>query len=357
MTVLDCLIVGAGIHGLCTAFWLRERGVARVAVAERHGPGHEFGSSHGSTRITRSSYDDPEFVALAATAHREGWPAIERRLGRSLRLPTPGVFFGPAHGTWDGYRRAAVASGGAVAPIPLAEARRRFPLLAFADDDGVLVDDSAAVLLAAATMQGLRQWLAAAGVDLLWHTAVLALRADPAGVAAETTAGPLVCRHAVLACGPWTGRLHADDAPPTTVLRQQVGWFDVDAPASACEPGTFPVWARLGASAEEFTYGLPSVDDSGLKAAVHRTTGAADDPDAPAPPIDADALLAMARHRFACRVDRLRRAETCLYTMAPGHRLHVRRSTGLPLTTIAACSGHAFKFAPVLGRIAADLSR
>ena len=74
----------------------------------------------------------------------------------------------------------------------------------------------------------------------------------------------------MLACGPWSGRLTGAALPPLVVQPQEVGYFDVDAPVAAIAAGSFPVWARIGRTAEDFTYGLPSLHGSGLKAAVHR---------------------------------------------------------------------------------------
>jgi glycine/D-amino acid oxidase-like deaminating enzyme len=354
MEILDCVVVGAGIHGLCTAFWLRELGVTALAVVERFGPEHDRGSSHGSTRITRTAYGDPEFVQLARRAHTDGWPPLERRLGRPLRISTPGVFFGPRDGPWADYARAATSGATAVTPIDVGEARQRFPLLTFEDDDGVLVDSTAAVVLAAATMRGLREWLATNGVAMHWRSPVVDLRAGPGGVHVVTNGATFAARHVVLACGPRTGRLRGATVPATTVLRQTVGFFDLAAPDAACIPGAFPVWARIGRVATDFTYGLPSVDEQGLKAAVHRTTGAGEDPDAAPQLVPDRLLLQLAGERFACAMRALRRTETCLYTMLAGHRLHVLDDRELPVTTIAACSGHAFKFGPVIGRIAAE---
>lgn len=356
MTVCDHLVVGAGVHGLCTAFWLVQRGAGRVVVCEQFGPGHTRGSSHGATRITRSSYDDPTFVAMAQEAHRDCWPALEAALGRPLRQATPGVFFGPVDGPIAGYARATLGSGADVEAIDVAAARRRFPLLRFADDDGVLLDHTAAVVLAAATLQGLAGWLAAHGVELRWNTPVAALAVDGDGVVATTAAGAIRARTTVLAMGPWTGRLREAGAGASAlaVQPQDVGYFAAP-DASAARPGTFPVWARIGRTAEDFHYGLPDVGD-GLKLAVHRTTGPAIDPDAVPTAVDDDALRQLATIRFAAPTPRLLRSERCLYTMADGHALDVRRAADAPVVTIAACSGHAFKFGPLLGRRAADLA-
>lgn len=354
MAAFDCVVVGAGIHGLCTAFWLRQRGSGSLLVVEQGAPAHRDGSSHGATRITRSSYDDPEMVRLVGRAHEEGWPAIEHALGRSLRVPTPGVFFGPPDGPFGDYCRTTLASGARVERLPLAAARRQFPLLAFETGDDVLLDHTAAVVLAAAAMQGLRAWLAAAGVEFAWRTRATSLRATAQGAELLTDGRSVHARHVVLACGPWTGRLLPAATPPLVVVRQQVGYFDVDAPEPACAPGSFPVWARIGRTADEFVYGLPSVDGTGLKIAVHRTTGPGIDPDQEPPPADAAGLRALATHRLRCRMHALRATEHCLYTMAADQRFHIGTRARPPVTTIAACSGHAFKFGPIVGRIAAD---
>lgn len=353
MADFDCAIVGAGILGLCTAFALRQRGDQRLLLLEQHDPGHERGSSHGQTRITRSSYDDPALVALAQQANTVAWPQLERALGSTLLVPTPGVFFGPADGPIAAYRAATAAAGAPVETLGLAAARARFPLLRFHDDEAVLLDHSAAMVLAEGTMQALRRWLAANDVGFRWRCAVRSLQLTKHGVQLSTDEGTVAARHVVLACGPWSRRLHHAGVPTPTVVRQEVGYADLDAPHELQEAGTFPVWARIGHGADDFSYGLPSWRRSGLKFAWHRTTGTGIDPDAAPPAIAEAPLLALARARFARTVRGLARTERCLYTMADGHALHVIHRPGTPVTTIAACSGHAFKFGPVLGERAA----
>jgi sarcosine oxidase len=353
---LDAIVIGAGVHGLCTAFALRRAGLRRLAVLEAFGPAHDRGSSHGQTRITRSSYHEPRFVQLAIEAHQHAWPALEAALGVPLRVPTPGVFFGPRGGRFDAYLAATLGSGAAVEPVGVEVARARFPLLRLADDDRVLLDHTAAMVLAAETMSRLRAWLQANDVELRWHTA-LRLQDDGSAVQVDTANGTLHARRVVLATGPWLDRLGGAHVPGLVVLRQTVGYFDIDAPPAATRAGTFPVWARIGRTAEEFDYGLPDHADAGLKLAQHRTTGATEDPDAPAAPIDVAPLLALARARFTRPVRGLRRHERCLYSIAADQDFLVQQHARWPrVVTVAACSGHGFKFGPVIGQQAADLA-
>ncbi|MBL9076686.1 MAG: FAD-dependent oxidoreductase [Planctomycetes bacterium] len=354
--LLDALVLGAGVHGLCSAFALRRAGLRRITVVEAHGPGHELGGSHGRTRITRSSYDRPRFVQMAREAHARGWPELEAALGRSLRIRTPGLFFGPP-GPFDAYVAATLGAGADVEPLPAAAARARFPLLAVDDGEQALLDHTAAMVLAAETMAGLRAWLAEHGVELRWQSPVRHLEVEDDAVVATCGDERLRARCAVAALGAWLPRLLADGGPPLVPLRQSVGYFAVDAPAAQCRAPAFPVWARIAPGDDGFSYGLPDHADAGLKLALHRTVGRADALDATVPPADPQALSRLARERFAVPVRGLRASERCLYAMAPEHEFTIAPAPVSPrLIAVAACSGHGFKFGPVVGRIAAELA-
>jgi sarcosine oxidase len=203
------------------------------------------------------------------------------------------------------------------------------------------------------TQQGLRDWLTAHGVEMLWNTRVHRQTERAGAVSLTTDHGVIDGRQVVFACGAWAGSLLATPLP-TRVVRQQVGYFDLAAPPAALRIGDFPVWARIGHTANDCHYGLPATDTRGVKAAVHRTEGPGCDPDSTPPAIDEAALLALATERFAVPVRSLQASEHCLYTMAPDDQLQVVR-TSPGTVSITACSGHAFKFGPVIGRLAADL--
>src|SRR3954468_13721269 len=52
MEQCDVLVLGLGAMGSAAAYQLAKRGVKVVGV-DRFGPPHDFGSSHGDSRITR----------------------------------------------------------------------------------------------------------------------------------------------------------------------------------------------------------------------------------------------------------------------------------------------------------------
>ncbi len=58
----DVVIIGGGVHGLATAYYLAQRGVTNVAVLEARYVG--FGGSGRNTAIVRSNYRTPEGIAF-----------------------------------------------------------------------------------------------------------------------------------------------------------------------------------------------------------------------------------------------------------------------------------------------------
>ena len=83
MADFDVVVCGLGAMGSAALYQLASRG-KRVLGIERRSPGHDRGSSHGSTRIIRLAYfEHPSYVPLLRRAYT-AWRMLERASGRSL---------------------------------------------------------------------------------------------------------------------------------------------------------------------------------------------------------------------------------------------------------------------------------
>jgi sarcosine oxidase len=107
-----------------------------------------------------------------------------------------------------------------------------------------------------------------------------------------------------------------------------------------------------------FRYGFPTTDRRSIKVGVHHEGGEAD-PDSIDRKIGEDDLKPL--REFAGQYLRgvttdVVDSSVCMYTNTPDERflaISPRELRGV--TVLSACSGHGFKFAPVLGQLMAEL--
>ena len=133
-------------------------------------------------------------------------------------------------------------------------------------------------------------------------------------------------------------------------------WFrpTVDPPSVGAD--RLPVWV-LGDAGTMF-YGIPHDPELGLKVSIHHwgTFVSPDLVDRGVGPAEVERVRAFLRRRMPVADGELMRAKVCLYTNTPDETFVIDRHPAAPGVAFAsACSGHGFKFAPVIGEILADL--
>jgi sarcosine oxidase len=340
---VDCLIVGAGVIGAATA-WRLSRSGRSVVLLEQFEVGHTRGSSHGASRIFRFSYDDPAYVAMAMEAVPL-WRELEARTGRAVLTVTGGLDWGK---DLEAHTSALSACGATFELMDGAETTRRFPLFAPPPGEPVLYQGDAGVLAAEPAWRSLVQEAAGARVELRERARVLELRVNHDHGEARTEGEVFRARAVVVTAGGWAKDLLAGVGIdlPVQVSRQTVAYFP------AGESAIFPVAVEWGESS--VFYALPS-PGTGMKVGEHhvRTLADPDDEGVPDP-----GWVAGLEHWVADRVPGARpkaiHAETCLYTSTSDERFILERHG--PIVVGSACSGHAFKFAPLIGGRLADLA-
>jgi glycine/D-amino acid oxidase-like deaminating enzyme len=113
---------------------------------------------------------------------------------------------------------------------------------------------------------------------------------------------------------------------------------------------------------EDFYYGFPRIDGRTIKIAGHRLFETMREPEekdtAPMSKARIERLRDFVQNYLPCVVrPEVHRTANCIYTMTPDENFILDKHPKHPEIVIAAgFSGHGFKFAPVVGEIAADLA-
>jgi sarcosine oxidase len=186
---------------------------------------------------------------------------------------------------------------------------------------------------------------------------VIAVEPRSAGVRVVTRDGAIDAGCAIVAAGPWVKSVLPALPAPIRVTRQVLGWFEPSDRALLAS-GRFPVF--LLQNADGMFYGFPDDGASGVKVAKHHHADETVDPDRCERAVSAadEAMIraVLAAHLPAANGRRLA-ATTCLYTTTPDGDFIIDRLPGHEAIIVASpCSGHGFKFAPVIGEILADLA-
>ena len=340
----EVVVVGAGVMGLATARALARAG-REVVLVEQFRVGHARGSSHGASRIFRLSYPDPQWVRLAQEA-LPLWRELEAETGTTLLEQHGSLDLGD----WTPNREALAANGISSEVVEATEIERRFPLRVAAGERG-LWEPNGGIVRADLAQAALRESGIAAGVRLLEETKVSALEHDRDGVSVHGDGLELRAASVVVTAGAWARDLLAPLGIELAVVptRETVSYFTLE------HEGGVPsvIDSVEGAAPNQLGYALvaPGV---GLKAGVHHA-GPETDPDEPGAP---SATIAewtedWVARRFRGATSRAER-ETCIYT-STADKSFVLQHLGR-IVVGSACSGHGFKFAPVIGERLAALA-
>lgn len=343
----DAIVVGGGVMGTSAARRLA-RGNRNTLLLERFEIGHARGSSGGPTRIFRLTYHHPDYVRMARRALEE-WRALEADAGEPLLITTAGLDVGVGGRS---SAQALEAAGERLSYLEPEAVIERWPALRLAPGTEAFVQEDGGVCMAERTVRAQARIAVQAGATLLEHTRVERIVATGGGAEVHTEAERYRAPVVVVTAGPWAGdllRTAAIDLPLVPSF-EQVTYFALD------DPSPLPTVIDWDVNPPRTPYTVPNPEEPGrFKVALHMS----------GPPVDADARsfdpdperVALVAEYAATRFGTHRPeggTGTCLYTNTPDEEFVLDRRG--PVVIGSPCSGHGFKFAPLIGRILADLA-
>lgn len=344
MRTVDVVVLGAGAMGASAAWWLARRG-RHVVVCEQFEQGHGRGSSHGSTRIFRLAYPEPDYVELARQS-LPLWRELEDDAGVLLLDTTGGVDHGDPR-SLDALAAALEAARAPYEGFGLEDAQERWPGMRFSGP--VLFQPDAGRVYADATVRALQDAAARHGADVRFATPATIEAADRDHAVVRAGDEELEARAVVVACGGWTGAVvgsRLPGLPGLEVTREQVFHFPTADPSTP--------WPSFIHHRSPAVYGLLAPGE-GVKVAEHHA-GAVTTTDERTFDVDEVGRERLCRYveSWLPGLDAVpSSATTCLYTNTESEDFVVDRVGSIVVG--AGFSGHGFKFTPLIGRLLADL--
>ena len=358
MPAYDAIVLGLGGMGSATLFHLARRGL-RVLGLERFDLVHEYGSSHGLTRIIRLAYwEHPTYVALLRRAY-ELWRELESLAGERLLHITGSVDAGPEGGAiFDGALKSSELHGLAHEMMDGDELHRRFPGYRLPRQIRCLYQPDGGFLLPERCDVAHVEQALAHGADVRCREPVTGWEASGGRVRVRTPRGSYEAGRLVICAGPWASKLVPELDHLAVPERQVLAWLQPSRP-EYFRVGAFPVF-NLEVEEGRY-YGFPSFLIPGFKFGKYHHRQEVVDPDTvnrEPEPADEELLRGFARRYFPDGAGATLMLKTCLFTNSPDRHFILDHHPAHPEVTVAAgFSGHGYKFCSVVGEVMADLAQ
>lgn len=352
----DVAVIGAGVFGAWTAYFLRKSG-ARVILLDAYGPAGARSSSGGESRIIRMGYGADEIYTRWSLHALPMWKQFFAEVGRHELFQPTGVLWIAHEG--EPYAQATLValekSGARFEKIKGAEMRRSYPQIAFDEDAWGILEPESGVLMARRAVQAVVEQARRMGVEYR-QQAILPPQGQGRVTSLKTLEGDTIsAASCVFACGPWLAKLFPKLLGPRMFIsRQEIFFFGTPAGDARFAPPAMPTWLQLR---DEF-YGMPDLESRGFKIANDRH-GAAVDPDTQSRIPSADALAAAREfiaRRFPALADApVTEARVCQYeNTSSGDFLIDRHPDHENVWLAGGGSGHGFKHGPAFGEYLAE---
>jgi sarcosine oxidase len=365
MEIFDAAVLGLGALGSATLFQLSRRGARALGVDQFASP-HEYGSSHGATRITREAIGEGRHLTPVVRRSHQLWREIEREADVSLFSASGLLILSGAARTSFTHVQNFFANTVAAARehrvphelLDAAEIRRRFPQFRLRDDESGYWEPGGGYVRPEACIAAQLDLARKCGAKVHLNERVVAFRAGAKGVTLECEDNVYCASTLIVAAGAWLPELLAPRLNPAfRVFRQVMFWFETPDPSFRSEQ--FPVFIWELSGRKQPLYGFPDIDGTGVKVATEQFVTATRPGD-----VDRNVSAAECASMHETYVApflpglgaQCTRASSCLYTVTPDSNFVIDRHPENERVIIASCcSGHGFKHSAALGEALAEI--
>ncbi len=339
--------------GLAAAYFIRKQTRRDVLVLDRYGIGNDYCSSNDVNRVFRYAYGNDELYTRMAVESFDLWHGLEKESGEKLLIETgllllngndrnANAFNEASYNTLSRMRLGAES-------ISREELGKRFPQFRA---DEAFFDTHGGVLLASKALQTLHNLAAKRGVRLQKREAQEVVLGDRPHIVTRDTE-TIEFRKLVVTIGAWSNRLLNEKLVSIRPTRQQIIYFRPNTMESF-RPERCPVFFS------DKHYGLPAAGINAVKMSPKELDETVD-PETAKRSVDEQQIV---EAREACRRFMPEIANTevfqtkvCLYDMTDNSDFVLDSDPeNSNIVYGYGFSGHGFKFAPLIGKLLAELA-
>ncbi len=351
------IVIGLGAHGSSAIYQLVRRGVNVVGI-DQFRPPHSMGSSHGPSRILRMAYKEgPDYIPLLRRSF-DLWHELNDLYDEPSFEVTGGLFMGqPTGQAMTGMQASSRAQDVEIQLMTPVEVRAKYPSFHIPDEWEAIFDPKSGVIFPEVAVAAHLSLAEKAGAALHFDEQVTGWSATSSGVTVTTSKGEYEADSVILTAGVWMPGMLGDLELPFEIERVSLWMLEPKANRDFFRAGSFPNASfEIG---EKYPLYMQADYGTGVKLALdhHGTLTTPETVNRETNQEDHDKIFEHIR-RFVPDLDgEVLDSAVCMYTNTPDLNFVVDKHPAHENVIIgSACSGHGFKFAPVMGEILVDLA-
>lgn len=352
---VDVAVLGGGVFGLTAAVELAGRG-ASVCLVDRAPVPHPDAASTDISKLVRAEYGADDLYTDLMIDGLARWRTWNERWSEEVYVEDGLLLVGSEPFSADGFEttsRAKLAEHGfGIETLDAADVAERYP--AWADVAEATWNPQAGWARSGRVMELLAADAVAHGVEMIVDPSARLRIAGGSVTGIDVDGGAVDAKTTVAAAGAWTAALVPGLESKVRCIGQPVVHLEPTDPEQFSASRFPPFGLDIAKSG---WYGFPT--NRGVVKIANHGPGIPVDPDGPkvVPAAWIDEVRAMARRWLPSLADaRVAATRLCLYTdTADGDFIIDRHPDIDGLVVATGGSGHAFKMAPMLGELVADV--
>jgi sarcosine oxidase len=354
----DVIVIGVGGMGSAALYHLARREACVLGLEQFDIP-HEFGSSHGISRIIRLGYAEGSFYVPLLQRAYELWHELENHTGENLLIVTGGIDAGGRRSkTVTGVLKSCEEHRLQHEILDYRSVNERFPAYNLGEGMVGVFQPSSGFLLSERCIEAHVRAAQELGAEVHERECVKHWDVADGKVSVATDKGTYQARKLIVTAGPWTASVLPVLAPVAVPQRQVLIWTQPLQHPEHFALGAFPIF-NLEAPEGKF-YGFPIYSVPGFKIGKYYHRRQRIDPDhmdRDCHPKDEEVLRQGIQKYFPDADGPTLAMKTCIFTNTKDQDFILDLHPVCRQVAVAAgFSGHGFKFCSVVGEIMAQLA-
>jgi len=354
-------VIGSGIWGACTAYFLKKEGV-EVDLYDMWGPGNSRSGSGGASRIIRLTYGKDKIYSELTNKSFSFWENLPNKDERSLYLENGMLWIITQDDS--SYVKNSIPIikklGNKIEKISIEDAKNNYPVINFEDAKEIYLEKKAGILFASRSCKKVVKEFQKLGGSLIIGEVKIEEDKLNKGNAIFFNNKKIKADYYVIACGPWNRKLLPRYLQKITYTsRQEVYFFSIpNNNISNYSIEKMPCWMDLNELTPTY-YGMPFHLNKGFKVAYDERNILFDPDESDRIPMPK--LITRVKKYIYNRFPGLSglpitETKVCQYENSiDGNFIINKHDKANNVLILGGSSGHGFKMGPGIGELVKDV--